>query len=159
MSLMGNRTHGGNASGNNPETPCYCVALRQASRVMTRYYDRALAPMGLRITQLPILSWLASAGPMTMHVLADRLVLDRATLGHNLRPLEAQGLVTLTAGEDRRSRLVALTESGQRKLREAWPAWRQAQRDFEAAFGVEDAAALRAAAARLVRLDFSQAAD
>ena len=113
-----------------------------------------MAPVGLRITQYPILAWLASAGPVTMSVLADRMVMDRATLGHNLRPLEAQGLVTMTAGDDRRSRIVALTDVGRRKLRAARPAWRSAQEAFEAAFGPADSAALRATMIRLARLDF-----
>jgi DNA-binding MarR family transcriptional regulator len=138
------------------ESPCNCAAIRQAARRVTRLYDKALAPSGLRITQYPILVWLATAGPATMSVLAERLVMDRATLGHNLRPLEAQGLVTMTAGEDRRSRVVALTEFGRRKLREARPGWRAAQEAFEAAFGCEDSATLRATMVRLARLDFSR---
>src|ERR1700735_2165792 len=63
-------------------TPCNCAAIRQAARRVTRLYDQALSPMGLRITQYPILSWLSAAGPMTVQVLAERLLLDRATLGH-----------------------------------------------------------------------------
>jgi DNA-binding MarR family transcriptional regulator len=136
------------------ETSCNCGAIRQAARRVTRLYDQALAPFGLRITQYPILVWLASAGPATMRVLADRMVMDRATLGHNLRPLEAQGLVTMVPGEDRRSRVVALTEVGRRKLREARPAWHAAQTAFEATFGPEDSAALRTTLTRLARLDF-----
>ena len=134
---------------------CNCAAIRQAARRVTRLYDQALAPAGLRITQYPILSWLSSVGPLTMNVLAERMVMDRATLGHNLRPLEAQGLVTMRRGEDRRSRVVALTEAGARRLGEARPAWREAQKTFESAFGVDDAAALRATMVRLARLDFS----
>ena len=136
------------------ETPCNCAAIRQAARRVTRLYDQALAPTGLRITQYPVLTWLAIAGPMTMNVLAEHLAIDRATLGHNLRPLQDQGLVTLAPGEDRRSRVVTLTDTGRRRLREARPAWRRAQQTFEAAFGPEAAAALRATMVRVARLDF-----
>ncbi len=135
------------------ETVCHCAALRQAARRVTHVYDRALAPTGLRITQYPILALLAS-GPSPMNALAARLVLDRATLGHNLRPLAAQGLVTIAAGADKRSRVVTLTEAGQTKLRDARPGWRAAQAVFEDVFGAADAAALRANLARLARLDF-----
>ncbi len=139
------------------ESACNCAVIRQAARRVTRLYDQALASSGLRITQYPILVWLASAGPSTMSALAARMIMDRATLGHNLRPLEAQGLITMTAGEDRRSRVVSLTEVGRRKLREARPAWEMAQQSFEAAFGAEESAALRATMARLARLDFRAA--
>jgi DNA-binding MarR family transcriptional regulator len=155
MSAIG-KGPGDNASDHTVgDTQCNCAAIRQAARRVTRLYDQALAPAGLRITQYPILVWLASAGPVTMSVLADRMVMDRATLGHNLRPLEARGLVTIVAGEDRRSRVVTLTEAGRRTLREARPAWRDAQQTFEAAFGPEDSASLRATMVRLARMDFS----
>jgi DNA-binding MarR family transcriptional regulator len=117
------------------DTPCNCSAIRQAARRVTRLYDQALTPWGLRITQYPILSWLAAAGPMTMNVLAERIGMDRATIGHNLRPLEARGLVTMAAGADRRSRVVTLTEAGRQLLDDARPAWRAAQRTFESASG------------------------
>ena len=158
MSVTDKKTDDTAAHDRVAETPCNCAAIRQAARRVTRLYDQALAPSGLRITQYPILVWLATAGPATMSVLAERMVMDRATLGHNLRPLEAQGLVTMNAGEDRRSRVVALTEGGRRKLREARPAWRAAQAMFEAAFGPEDSAALRVTMLRLARLDFTRGA-
>ena len=128
----------------NPATPrCYCLALRQAARRVTQFYDHALAPAGLRGTQLPILSSLSEGEGMSVKALAALLVMDRATLGHNLRPLEAQGLVRLTVGADRRSRTVVLTEAGRARLRQAGALWKDAQRRFEAAFGAEEAAALQ----------------
>ena len=136
------------------DTACTCAALRQAARRVTRLYDQALAPAGLRITQYPILAWLAASGPSTMTVLAARLGLDRATLGHNLRPLEARGLVTLAAGEDKRSRMVKLTDAGRLSLAAARPAWETAQAAFEAAFGAGEAVALRATLGRVARLEF-----
>ena len=56
------------------ETPCECAAPRQASRRVIRLYDQALAPFGLRITQYPILAWLAVSGPVTLSTLAARMV-------------------------------------------------------------------------------------
>lgn len=120
---------------------------------MTRLYDRALAPFGLRITQYPILVSLAVNGPETIGALAERLVMDRATLGHNLRPLAAGGLVEMQTGADRRGRVVGLTASGRTRLREARPAWQAAQEAFDAAFGADDAMALRVTMARVSHLE------
>src|SRR3954452_16109389 len=103
------------ATDKTPETDCNCAALRQAARRVTRLYDQVLAPVGLRITQLPILAGLASVGPISMGALAESMVMDRATLGHNLRPLEAEGLVIMSVGADRRSRVVSLTAAGRQK--------------------------------------------
>ncbi len=77
--------------GFEPEV-CNCAALRQAARRVTRLYDEALAPTGLGANQYSILVRL-SGGPSTIQELAQRLVMDRSTLGHLLRPLEKRGLV------------------------------------------------------------------
>ena len=135
------------------ETICTCDAIRRAARRVTRLYDRALAPFGLRITQYPILTRLAIDGPTPIGVLAARLVMDRATLGHNLRPLLAEGLLVLETGADRRGRVVTLTEAGRARLRAARLAWEAAQATFDEAFGAEDTAALRATLGRVARLD------
>ena len=132
---------------------CNCLALRQAARRVTQFYDAALAPTGIRGTQLPILHHLAEHGPMTMKALAEAMVLDRATLGHNLRPLEIHGLVERTVGADRRARLVTLTRFGRERLDAARGLWLEAQRTFESAFGSADAAALRASLARVAALE------
>ena len=81
----------------------------------------------------------------TVGELAEELVMDRSTLGQNLRPLERDHLVRLlTDPKDRRSRLIALTKLGLAKLTEAATYWRMAQERFEAAFGQQAAAELRA---------------
>lgn len=81
-----------------------------------------------------------------MHELADELVMDRSTLGQNLRPLERAELVAiLTDPADRRNRLIALTKRGLAKFNEAAEYWRTAQDRFEEIFGEPEAAELRAA--------------
>lgn len=146
MSLLGKAM-------NATQVRCNCLALRQAARRVTQFYDHALAPVGLRITQFPILAWLDADGAMTMKGLAERIVMDRATLGHNIRPLEAAGLVALGVGADRRSRQVILTDAGRARLAAARPLWRAAQAGFEAAFGTDDAASLRQILGRVSALD------
>lgn len=137
------------------QTVCNCQALRQAARRLTQFYDHALAPAGLRVTQYPILAWLAASGPMTLKALAEKMVMDRATLGHNVRPLEARGLIVLTVGADRRSRVVELTADGRSVLQDARGLWRDAQRSFERSFGPQEAAELRAALGRVAAMEYA----
>src|SRR3974377_2172728 len=47
----------------SPQTPCNCLAIRQAARVITQLYDRHLAAENLRTTQYSILSKLGRLGP------------------------------------------------------------------------------------------------
>src|SRR5207237_243828 len=76
---------------------CNCLAIRQASRHVTQFYDQLLAPSGLRTTQFAILGRLRRSGPMPINALAAALVMDRTTLGRNILPLERDGLIEIGA--------------------------------------------------------------
>ena len=123
---------------------CNCSALRQATRHVTRFYDAFLSPAGLRATQFSILAKLRQRGPLSITALAAVMVMDRTTLGRNIRPLQRKGLVAVASGRrDPRSKELHLTETGLERLRAADARWREAQQRFEALFGLERACALR----------------
>jgi DNA-binding MarR family transcriptional regulator len=123
---------------------CYATAVRKASRRLTALYDDVLAPAGLRSTQYAILQELAAGGSLTINELARVLVLDRSGLGHSLRPLQRDGLITLgPSPTDRRSVLVTLTEQGRRQYEQASTLWRAAQDQIEAVLGTAVANQLR----------------
>src|ERR1700694_1362823 len=127
-----------------PPHECNCLALRQAARHVTQFYDQCLAPPGLRTTQFSILAKLKRLGPMTINALARELVMDRTTLGRTMLPLERDGLITIKDGNlDRRSRELHLTQAGAGRLRTALKLWAEAQKRFAAAFGAERALNLR----------------
>ena len=108
-------------------TPCLCNALRQADRAVSRLYDEELRGAGLRTTQYSLLRWLRHAGEVRQRDLGALTYLDETTLTRNLRPLIDAGWVAIRPGEDRREKLVRLTEAGAAKLRKARPAWERAQ--------------------------------
>jgi DNA-binding MarR family transcriptional regulator len=127
-----------------PSPECNCLALRQAARHVTQFYDQCLAPAGLRTTQLSILAKLKRLGPLTINALARELVMDRTTLGRTMLPLERDGLISIEDGTlDRRSKELHLTKAGSERLRVAGRLWSKAQTQFEAAFGGERASTLR----------------
>jgi len=131
------------APSTNP-VACNCLALRQAARHITQLYDEFLAPSGVRATQYSILARLRRNGPMTINALAAELVMDRTTLGRNIRPLQRDGLIAVVAAKsDRRSKELRLTAAGAARFGAARKAWRQAQARFETSFGVKRAAELR----------------
>src|SRR5882724_1590893 len=85
---------------------CNLTALRKATRRVSQLYDSILATSGLRGTQRAILVYVRRSGSPTISELAAALVLDRTALNHNLKPLERDGLLTITVDRnDRRSRL------------------------------------------------------
>ena len=124
---------------------CTCLAVRQAARHVTQFYDQHLAPVGLRTTQFSILARLRRRGPMTINTLADDMVMDRTTVGRNILPLEREGLLSIEPGRrDRRSKELRLTDAGLERLRAGYEGWKQAQREFAAALGDERTVGLRA---------------
>jgi DNA-binding MarR family transcriptional regulator len=106
---------------------CLCNALRQASRAVSRLYDGELRGVGLRTTQYSLLRHLRRAGEVRQRDLGGLTSLDETTLTRNLRPLIDSGWVAVGTGEDRREKLVRLTDAGAAKLRQARPAWERAQ--------------------------------
>lgn len=117
----------------------YCVGfnLRRASRSVSRLYDAALAPTGLRTTQFSALVALRMDGPLTVSVLAERLSTERTTLTRNLGLLERMGLVRSDNGSDRREHHVGITEQGASVLDAALPYWEKVQAVMEGALGKE----------------------
>jgi DNA-binding MarR family transcriptional regulator len=123
---------------------CNCRAMRQAARTVTQFYDRHLAPSGLRISQFGILAMLKHKGPVTINELAAELIVDRTTLGRNILPLERDGFITIKPNAlDRRSKEVHLSAAGERRFREASKYWAEAQAHFETAFGAKRSTDLR----------------
>jgi DNA-binding MarR family transcriptional regulator len=126
-----------------PLRRCYATAMRKASRRLTALYDEVMAPVGLRSTQYAILAEL-HPDPLTINELGSALVMDRSAVGHSLRPLQRDGLVSMDKDPaDRRSVKVSLTDAGLRKFEEASELWADAQDRVVATLGQEPADELR----------------
>jgi DNA-binding MarR family transcriptional regulator len=106
---------------------CHCLAARRQARAITRLFERKLRPHGLRATQFSVLAALALKGPTPVKELAETLGLDRTTLTRIGAVLERDGWVSTAQSGDARKRLLALTAAGRRKLKAAYPAWKEAQ--------------------------------
>jgi DNA-binding MarR family transcriptional regulator len=119
------------------EVRCVCATARAAVRALTRTYDQALEPAGIRTSQLSIMARLLEEGPATISRLAARLAMDRTTLARELRPLEERGLVAVAVAADRRARRVELTPAGEAAVAAARPLWRDVQRRVRAELGAD----------------------
>lgn len=125
------------------KTNCTCVAVRRASQAITHFYDRVLEPSGLKVTQLSLLRAVGRLETANISSLSATLQLDRTTLGRNLAVLERDGLVSITPGDDSRTRIVTLTEQGCAALEQAAPLWDAAQARLVEQLGSERLQALR----------------
>ncbi|UCE32503.1 MAG: winged helix-turn-helix transcriptional regulator [Burkholderiales bacterium] len=132
-------------------TACFCINARRAAGALTRRYDQALAPVGLKVTQYSLLRTIQRLRRPAITALAAATGLERSTLGRNLRVLERRGLVALSPGADERERVARLTEVGSGLLRRAMPLWSRAQSEVDAMLPDGDAARATALFARLTR--------
>jgi DNA-binding MarR family transcriptional regulator len=137
--------------GDDAYVGCLAGHLRAATRAITREYDAALRPHGLRITQIAILVLLRDLQPLTLTALAQAHGRDRSGLARDLTILERAELIASSPKEDdRRARHFSVTALGERKLSECAPAWRAAQARVREHIGDADAAVLLALADRIV---------
>ncbi|WP_425258210.1 MarR family winged helix-turn-helix transcriptional regulator [Rubrivivax sp. RP6-9] len=123
---------------------CTNLKLRQASRLVTRHYERFVAPTGLKITQYSLLSHVVKLGPLRAGALAAAMQLEASTLTRNLQPLLQQGLVQMRTGDDARSRVVEATAAGRALREQAQRAWKRAQSALNERLGSARVAALHA---------------
>ena len=136
----------------NAPANCTCFNLRKAARAVTQAYDKAIKPSGLRVTQFSLLSIVARLGPVGIKDLSKALVMDRTTLGRNLKVLSDRGLLEIGEGDDRRYRPITITAAGQDALDLALPLWKQAQTHMDIGFGQNRLAGFHSDLSEAVRL-------
>jgi hypothetical protein len=92
----------------------YCVAFncRKAARAVTRLYDLALTPSGIRSTQFAILVGVAKSRPVSIGRLSKMLLLDATTLTRSLQVMRRKGLLRISERSIMRQRFVTLTRWG-----------------------------------------------
>lgn len=130
---------------------CAALNFRRTARAITRLYDLALAPSGIRTTQMAILTAIAKFQPVPISRIGEILILDQTTLTRNLRLLERQGLLEVSRRSARRQRFVTLTDSGVKTLALAVPLWRAVQAKFLSEMGKDNWSVLRNELERLAR--------
>src|SRR5258707_15690988 len=128
---------------------CIAVRLRLLNRVVTNFYDDALRPLGLKVSQLNILIVTARLGLARPAGVCEILQLDTSTLSRNVKPLQAHGWLEVVPDEDARTQPFRLTAQGRRLIEKAVPAWEEAQRQATELLGNEGIALLDNAAKKL----------
>jgi DNA-binding MarR family transcriptional regulator len=143
------------------ELACTNTALRRAARRLGQLYDETLAPLGLKATQVGLISEIercaaggSEEGP-TLQELAGRLAIQISALTHALKPLVRDGLVELRPDTvDRRTKHGVLTPLGKERLSEAFVLWAKANNRVESVLGRDSAATLRALADKVASVEF-----
>ena len=113
---------------------CLCHHLRRSARAISRAYDRAFQPFGIKASQFNVLAAIAASEAVTLGKLTVILAMERTTLLRNLRPLQKAGFL-----EGGGKQPISLTSTGRGLLSEASVAWRSAQRALTQRLGASRA--------------------
>jgi DNA-binding MarR family transcriptional regulator len=123
---------------------CFALHARMTARLLSRTYEAALRPLGLKLPQFGILGAIGHGTAASETVLANRLGLERTTLVRNLKVLAENGWIGPVTGDGRGLRH-RLTPAGQAILEAAIPLWQKAQDQLEAKLKDTDAEEARRA--------------
>jgi DNA-binding MarR family transcriptional regulator len=122
---------------------CIATRLRMANRVITKVYDDALRPLGLKVTQMSMLVVAEDRGLIRQSEVGAELQLDDSTLSRNLELMRANGWLEEVSADDARVHSYCLTKAGRTLLDQAIPAWRSAQGEAKRLLGDAGVQALR----------------
>ena len=106
---------------------CIATRLRMANRVITKVYDDALRPCGLKVSQMAMLALAQHRGLIRQSEVGAELKLDDSTLSRNLELMRANEWLEEVSADDARVHSYRLTQKGRILLDQAIPAWRNAQ--------------------------------
>ena len=129
---------------------CFVLHTRMAARALSRAYDAALRPAGVKSTQFSLLCAIGHGTRLSQTALAQVLGLERTTLIRNLKLLVEKKWVEPFEG-DGRELYYRLTESGQATLDKAIPLWESAQRQVEGRLAGLDGGMARSALHSLLK--------
>jgi DNA-binding MarR family transcriptional regulator len=99
------------------ETPNPLRLVGHAYRTFARIVDAQLRDLGLAMSQLPVLIVLKQGKPLPQAELARIARVEQSSMAQLLNRMERDGLIArLVDPEDKRSRLITLTERASRRM-------------------------------------------
>jgi DNA-binding MarR family transcriptional regulator len=120
---------------------CLCLHVQRAARVLARRFDEALKPVGLTNGQFSLMMSLnrpdiPGVPRATIGSVAELLGMDRTTVTASARVLFERGLILVKAEpEDRRTKVLRLTQEGRQVLADAVPIWTRVHGEIERELG------------------------
>jgi len=114
---------------NNPQY-CLNANLRKATRAVSKLYMDEMKETTLQRTQFTLLSTISAMGQCTITELSNFLLMDQTTVTRSVNTLKQSGYVEIGASEDRRTRVVQLTDLGRETVEVTFPIWQSAQSDL-----------------------------
>ncbi len=101
-------------------------------------YEDAFRPLGLTAPQFTVMAVLDSFGEMTHTRLGELLATDATTMTRILQLMTKRGWLRTSRGQDKRQRLISLSEEGVAAFERTKPVWQEVQGRLRVAYGTTD---------------------
>ena len=121
---------------------CYCMNLRHASNLLTKYYDQALSLAHITANQFFLLHVIWFLETCNKSELARYTRLERTTVIRDLDILLKKGLIRQIPGPTKRNFLICLTEEGEKTREKGKKIWEEVQESVSRILGEEHLTAL-----------------
>jgi DNA-binding MarR family transcriptional regulator len=104
------------------------MRARKAGRIITQLYDGYLRQAGVTSPQYALLRYIGATEGVSLGELGHALCLEQSTATRNVELLKGKGYVSLVPkADDRRKKILSLTDAGREKLANATLLWQKAQ--------------------------------
>ena len=136
----------------NPPLDPWLKRYNNILKESDHFYRKAARRLGVPECALWILYTLrAEEPPLTQKRLCQQLLQPKQTINSALKSLEAEGCLTLSAGEDRRTRVITLTEKGAEKQSAFQRSFLDVEEAMVRGFSLEEREALLAFLNRVIQ--------
>lgn len=124
------------------EQNCLAMRVRLINRIISRIYDDALRPHGLKGSQMSILAAISALGHPGPSEICQMLHLDVSTLSRNVSRMKKKGWLTMSPAKDRRAHQLHLTDAGSQMIVDAFSSWQRAQKRVKKILGEDNTTAI-----------------
>ena len=113
--------------------------INRASKLLMQMQDERIRPLGLRVSQIPVLFALEHGGAISQKELAQRAKVEQPTMAEMLARLERDGVIERQPNpEDKRGSLNALTLKSRLQIPAAKAALLQTEESMMAGIGASE---------------------
>lgn len=107
---------------------CIAFRVRLLNRVITKLYDQALLPLGIKVNQATILVMLSMAGKASPSDIAGTLLMEKSTVSRNVERMSKKGWIDVAARNDGASQVITVTQKGRNLMAATHVEWMKAQK-------------------------------
>jgi DNA-binding MarR family transcriptional regulator len=121
---------------------CVAMRLRFVNRIITGLYERALAPLRVKISQAGILVLLSVQGESNPSEIGKIFQMEKSTVSRNVSRMKKKGWLEITASDGQARQTIKLTRKGSELLGQVYAKWKKAQEEAGEILGEEGVASV-----------------